>query len=144
MADKAEEKGLLGARISRALPDRPDGIRITAAIDLDMPILLVQISRTSSTFGASHSTLDRVFATEQIEKKKTLSPDPNRRSRRYFTQSEEKFDGESRGARHDVATGKANGGDAAWSTFLADGYHQPSDDMSQPRYVERGHEVSQT
>ena len=31
-----------------------------------------------------------------------------------------------------LATGMANGGDAAWGTFLEARYHQPSDDLSQP------------
>src|SRR5262249_7903679 len=30
------------------------------------------------------------------------------------------------------ATGMANGGQAAWTKFLATHYHQPSDDLSQP------------
>jgi hypothetical protein len=31
-----------------------------------------------------------------------------------------------------LATGMANGGKAAWDTFLAKHYHQPSDDITQP------------
>jgi Zn-dependent M28 family amino/carboxypeptidase len=31
-----------------------------------------------------------------------------------------------------LATGMANGGAAAWETFLANTYHKPSDDLSQP------------
>jgi hypothetical protein len=31
-----------------------------------------------------------------------------------------------------LATGYANGGDAAWKNFLAKDYHQPSDDLNQP------------
>jgi hypothetical protein len=31
-----------------------------------------------------------------------------------------------------LATGMANGGEAAWAKFLTTNYHQPSDDLSQP------------
>ena len=31
-----------------------------------------------------------------------------------------------------LATGRANGGKAAWDAFLARTYHSPSDDLSQP------------
>jgi hypothetical protein len=31
-----------------------------------------------------------------------------------------------------LATGMANGGEAAWGKFLSTNYHQPSDDLSQP------------
>jgi Zn-dependent M28 family amino/carboxypeptidase len=31
-----------------------------------------------------------------------------------------------------LATGMANGGEAAWGRFLSTNYHQPSDDLSQP------------
>lgn len=31
-----------------------------------------------------------------------------------------------------LATGMANGGEAAWPRFLSTHYHHPSDDMSQP------------
>ena len=31
-----------------------------------------------------------------------------------------------------LATGMANGGEAAWGEFLGQHYHQPSDDLSQP------------
>jgi Zn-dependent M28 family amino/carboxypeptidase len=31
-----------------------------------------------------------------------------------------------------LATGMANGGEGAWGKYLANNYHQPSDDLSQP------------
>jgi hypothetical protein len=31
-----------------------------------------------------------------------------------------------------LATGMANGGEAAWAKFLSTNYHQPSDDLTQP------------
>jgi Zn-dependent M28 family amino/carboxypeptidase len=31
-----------------------------------------------------------------------------------------------------LATGMANGGEAAWGKFMSNNYHQPSDDVTQP------------
>jgi Zn-dependent M28 family amino/carboxypeptidase len=37
-----------------------------------------------------------------------------------------------------LATGMANGGEAAWSSFLQTTYHHPGDDLSQPIHWQAG------
>ena len=129
MANTAEEKGLLGAEYFAHYPTVPID-RITAAIDLDMPILLYDFTDVVA-FGASHSTLDRVFRQAGSTMGVSLSPDPMP-EQAIFTRSDHYSMVKAGVPAVMLATGKANGGDAAWSTFLANSYHQPSDDVSQP------------
>ena len=60
VANTAEEKGLLGAEYFAHYPAVPIE-RVTAAIDLDMPMLLYDFTDVVA-YGAAHSTLAGVFA----------------------------------------------------------------------------------
>ena len=60
VANTAEEKGLLGAEYFAHYPTVPIE-RVTAAIDLDMPMLLYDFTDVVA-YGAGHSTLEGVFA----------------------------------------------------------------------------------
>ena len=129
VANTAEEKGLLGADYFAHNPTVPIE-RITAAIDLDMPLLLYDFTDVIA-FGVSHSTLDRAFQKAGSEMGVKLSPDPMP-EQAVFVRSDH-YAMVRRGVPAVMlATGMANGGDAAWPKFLSTHYHHPSDDMSQP------------
>jgi len=129
VANTAEEKGLLGAEYFAHYPTVPMD-RITAAIDLDMPILLYDFTDVVA-FGASHSTLDSAFRQAGSEMGVSLSPDPMPEES-IFTRSDHYPMVKAGVPAVMLATGLANGGDNALRTFLANNYHQPSDDVSQP------------
>ena len=129
VANTAEEKGLLGADYFAHNPTVPID-RITAAIDLDMPLLLYEFTDVIA-FGASHSTLERAFQKAGAEMGVTFSPDPMP-EQAVFVRSDH-YAMVKRGVPAVMlATGMANGGEAAWPRFLSRHYHHPSDDMSQP------------
>jgi len=129
VANTAEEKGLLGADYFAHNPTVPID-RITAAIDLDMPLLLYEFTDVIA-FGASHSTLERAFQKAGGEMGVKFSPDPMP-EQAVFVRSDH-YAMVKRGVPAVMlATGMANGGEAAWPRFLSTHYHHPSDDMSQP------------
>ena len=74
VANTAEEKGLLGAEFFAHYPTIPIE-RITAAIDLDMPMLLYDFTDVVA-FGASHSTIADAFRQAGAAMGVKLSPDP--------------------------------------------------------------------
>jgi Zn-dependent M28 family amino/carboxypeptidase len=129
VANTAEEKGLLGAEFFAHYPSVPID-RITAAIDLDMPMLLYDFTDVVA-FGASHSTLDAAFRRAGAEMGVSLSPDPMPEES-IFTRSDHYPMVKAGVPAVMLATGMANGGAKAYGTFLANNYHQPSDDLSQP------------
>jgi hypothetical protein len=129
VANTAEEKGLLGAEFFAHYPAVPID-RITAAIDLDMPLLLYDFTDVVA-FGASHSTLDTAFRQAGSEIGVSLSPDPMPEES-VFTRSDHYPMVKAGVPAVMLATGMANGGEKAYGTFLANNYHQPSDDLSQP------------
>lgn len=128
VANTAEEKGLLGAEHFAHNPTVPIA-RIAAAIDLDMPMLLYDFTDVVA-YGASHSTLDGVFSRAGAAVGVTLSPDPMP-EQAVFVRSDHYAMVKAGVPAVMLATGMANGGQAAWSTFLAGAYHQPSDDLTQ-------------
>lgn len=129
VANTAEEKGLLGAEYFAHNPTVPIS-RIVAAIDLDMPMLLYDFTDVVA-YGASHSTLDEVFSRAGGAVGVALSPDPMP-EQAVFVRSDHYAMVKAGVPAVMLATGMANGGQAAWSTFLANTYHQPSDDLAQP------------
>lgn len=129
LANTGEEKGLLGAESFADRPTVPID-RITAAIDLDMPMLLYDFTDVVA-YGASHSTLRDVVAKAAGEMGVKLSPDPMP-EQAIFVRSDH-YPLAKRGVPAIMlATGMANGGAAAWQKFMTSNYHQPSDDLSQP------------
>ena len=129
VANTAEEKGLLGAEYFAHYPTVPIE-RVTAAIDLDMPMLLYDFTDIVA-YGAGHSSLADVFRKAGAAMGVKLSPDPMP-EQAIFVRSDNYAMVKVGVPAVMLATGMANGGDAAWGKYLADSYHQPSDDLSQP------------
>ena len=129
VANTSEEKGLLGAEYFAHYPTIPID-RVTAAIDLDMPLLLYDFTDVIA-YGASHSTLDRAFQEAGAAMHVQLTPDPVP-EQAMFVRSDHYAMVKAGVPAVMLATGRANGGKAAWDAFLARTYHSPSDDLSQP------------
>jgi len=129
VANTAEEKGLLGADYFAHNPTVPID-RITAAIDLDMPLLLYDFTDVIA-YGASHSTLDKAFRAAGAEMHVELTPDPIPEEA-VFVRSDHYAMVKAGVPAVMLATGRANSGKAAWDAFLSRTYHRPSDDLSQP------------
>ena len=129
VAVTGEEKGLLGAEYFARHPPVPID-RITAAINLDMPMLLYDFTDVVA-FGATHSTVERAIQDAGRSMNIALAPDPWP-EQAIFVRSDHYPMVKAGVPAVMLATGMANGGDAAWGKFLASHYHQPSDDVSLP------------
>lgn len=129
VANTAEEKGLLGAEYFAHYPTVPVE-KITAAIDLDMPLITYEFTDVVA-YGATHSTLQDAFKQAGAEMNVKLSPDPMP-EQAAFVRSDHYAMVKVGVPAVMLATGMENGGSAAWGTFLSDHYHQPSDDLSLP------------
>lgn len=129
VANTAEEKGLLGAEYFAAYPPVPIE-RITAAIDLDMPMLLYDFTDVVG-YGAIHSTLGEALRKAGAEMGVALAPDPMP-EQAVFVRSDHYAMAKAGVPAVMMATGMSNGGTEAWGRFLSQRYHQPSDDLSQP------------
>jgi Zn-dependent M28 family amino/carboxypeptidase len=129
VAVTAEEKGLLGAEYFAHNP--PVAIeRIAAVVNLDMPMLLYDFTDVVA-YGAQHSTLAEVIAQAGRAMGVGLSPDPMP-DQGVFVRSDHYPMVKAGVPAVMLATGMANGGDAAWREFLTSRYHRPSDDLAQP------------
>jgi peptidase M28-like protein len=129
VANTAEEKGLLGAEYFAHYPGVPIA-RVTAAIDLDMPMLTYEFT-DAVAYGAGHSTLENALRKAGAAMGVTFSADPMP-EQAVFVRSDHYAMVQAGVPAVMLATGMANGGAAAWATYLANNYHQPSDDLSQP------------
>ncbi len=129
VANTAEEKGLLGADYFAHYPTVPID-KITAAIDLDMPLITYDFTDVIA-YGATHSTLQDVFKQAGAAMNVKLSPDPMP-EQAVFVRSDHYPMVKAGVPAVMLATGMENGGAAAWGKFLSDHYHQPSDDVSLP------------
>ena len=129
VANTAEEKGLLGAEYFAHYPTVPIE-KITAAIDLDMPLITYEFTDVIA-YGATHSTLQDTFKQAGAAMKVKLSPDPMP-EQAVFVRSDHYAMVKVGVPAVMLATGMENGGSAAWGKYLSDHYHQPSDDVSQP------------
>jgi Zn-dependent M28 family amino/carboxypeptidase len=65
VANTGEEKGLLGAEYFAHYPSVPID-RVTAAIDLDMPMLLYDFTDVVA-YGAGHSSLEKVLQSARAQ-----------------------------------------------------------------------------
>lgn len=129
IAHTGEEKGLLGADYFAAHPTVPIG-QIVGLVNLDMPLLLYDF-RDVIAFGAEHSTLARAVADAGRALGIAAANDPMPQESLFVRSDHYRFI--TRGVPSVfLTTGYANGGEAKWKRFLADGYHSPSDDVSQP------------
>jgi Zn-dependent M28 family amino/carboxypeptidase len=129
LIDTAEEKGLIGAEYFAHNPTVPLSA-ITSDVDLDMPILTYDFTDVTA-YGADRSSIGpsvrRAAATMNV----TLSPDPEP-DEGIFTRSDHYRFVEQGVPAVFLATGFANGGEAATRFFMKTNYHKPSDDLSQP------------
>jgi Zn-dependent M28 family amino/carboxypeptidase len=129
LASTAEEKGLLGADHYAHNPTVPLS-SIVADVDLDMPLLLYPFTDVIA-FGADHSTLGKVVADAAKPMGIALSPDPMPEENIFVRSDHYRFVQQGVPAVF-LATGYANGGEAAWKAFFDKAYHQAADDMNQP------------
>jgi len=127
VALSAEELGLLGSDYLARFPVRPG---MVANVNLDMPILTYQFTDVVA-FGAEHSTLGPLVAAAAEAEGVRLSPDPMP-EQNVFTRSDHYSFVQAGIPAVMLATGYANGGEAAWGQFFANGYHKPNDDLSTP------------
>ena len=123
----AEEKGLLGAEYFTLNPTVPAEAMV-ANVNLDMPILTYDFTDVVA-FGADRSTIADAVSAAAEEMGMTLSPDPMP-DQGLFTRSDHFRFVEIGVPSVFLATGYANGGEAAWGEHFAKNYHRPSDDMS--------------
>lgn len=128
VANTAEEKGLLGAESFANDPSVPIE-DIVSVVDLDQPMLLYDFTDVVA-FGADHSTLGESVRAGAARAGVALSPDPFPEETVFVRSDHYTF--VKRGVPAIMmATGWANGGEAAWKDFLANRYHQPGDDLTQ-------------
>lgn len=129
VANTAEEKGLLGAEAFANDPSVPIG-SIVSVVDLDQPLLLYNFTDVIA-FGADHSTLGNMVARAVAKAGVKLAPDPMPEETIFVRSDHYTF--VKRGVPALLlATGYANGGEAAWKHYLANDYHKPTDDLSLP------------
>src|SRR3954470_15662931 len=135
LIDTAEEKGLIGADYFARNPTVPKAA-ITADVDLDMPILTYDFTDVVA-FGADRSSIGPTVRRAAARMNVKLSPDPMP-DEGIFTRSDHYRFVEQGIPAVFLATGYANGGEAAYKTFMAQHYHKPSDDLSQPIRYDAG------
>jgi Zn-dependent M28 family amino/carboxypeptidase len=135
LIDTAEEKGLIGAEYFARNPTVPRA-SLVADVDLDMPILTYQFTDVVA-FGADRSSIGPAVKRAAGRMNVKLSPDPMP-DEGIFTRSDHYRFVEQGVPAVFLATGYANGGEAAYKTFMAEHYHKPSDDLSQPIRYDMG------
>lgn len=129
IANTGEERGLLGAEATAAMPPVP-AASIAAAVDLDMPLLLYPFTDVIA-FGGDHSTMGSAIARAAGAMGVSLAADPMPEETIFVRSDHYAFVKQGVPAIM-LATGYANGGAAAWADFFAKHYHQVSDDMNLP------------
>jgi len=135
LIDTAEEKGLIGAEYFAHNPTVPRA-GIVADVDLDMPILTYEFTDVVA-FGADRSSIGPSVRRAAAGMHVTLSPDPMP-DEGIFTRSDHYRFVEQGIPAVFLATGYANGGEAATKFFMKNHYHKPSDDLSQPIRYDMG------
>lgn len=125
----AEEKGLLGAAYMAANPLIPNA-DIAAVVNLDMPILTYDFEDMVA-FGAEQSTLGDLVGQAAAAEGLTLTPDPTPEEM-YFVRSDHYEFVKAGVPAVFLATGPGGPGAAATADFVANHYHQPSDDLNLP------------
>lgn len=125
----AEEKGLLGADFFAQYPSIGDK-EIIANVNLDMPLMLHSFTDIVA-FGGERSSLGPLAAEALAEIGVTVSPDPIP-EQGIFTRSDHYRFVEQGVPSIFLWPGFANGGEKVINEFLAEHYHNVSDDMSLP------------
>ncbi|HEY1124635.1 MAG TPA: M28 family metallopeptidase [Sphingobium sp.] len=124
----AEEKGKLGAEYFANHPTVPIE-RIAGNVDLDMPVLLYPFTDVIA-FGADHSSIGQIVTRATAPMQVSLAADPMPQDNIFVRSDHYAFVKRGVPAVF-LVTGYANGGEAAWTDFLTNRYHQPGDDMRQ-------------
>ncbi|CAN7461584.1 M28 family metallopeptidase [Phenylobacterium sp. LjRoot164] len=128
LLNTAEEKGLVGADYFARHP--PTTAPIVANINLDMPVLTYDFVDVVA-FGAERSSLGPTVQRAAGRMGLRLSPDPLPEEG-LFTRSDHFRFVEQGVPSVFLMTGFENGGREAFTSFLKDHYHKPSDDLSLP------------
>lgn len=128
VAVTAEEQGLIGADYFAHNPTVPKG-SLVADVNLDMPILLYDFQDVVA-FGAERSSVGPAVRRAAESMGVKLSPDPLP-DEGLFTRSDHYRFVEAGIPAVFLMTGFANGGEAAFTGFLANRYHKPNDDLRQ-------------
>ncbi|MEO1251112.1 MAG: M28 family metallopeptidase [Pseudomonadota bacterium] len=129
LAVTAEEKGLLGADYFVHYPTLGDKT-IVANVNLDMPVMLHEFTDIVA-FGGERSELGEIAEAALADIGVTISPDPLP-EQGIFTRSDHYRFVEKGVPSIFLWPGFANGGEEVLLNFLAEHYHQPSDDMALP------------
>ena len=129
LASTGEERGLLGADYFAQHPTVP-AASIIGNVDLDMPLLLYPFADVIA-FGANHSSLGPIVADAVQPMGLALGRDPMP-EQGLFTRSDHYMFVRQGVPAVFLATGYANGGEAAWNRFLSGAYHHADDDLQQP------------
>jgi hypothetical protein len=124
-----EEKGLLGAEYFARNPTSPLQ-NIVADVDIDMPVLTYEFTDVVA-FGADRSGIGPAVRRAAGRVGLQLSSDPMPEEG-LFTRSDHYRFVEVGVPAVFLMTGFQNGGEAAFRGFLANCYHKPCDDLSQP------------
>lgn len=122
----AEEKGLVGSSYNAANPTVPAD-QVVANINIDMPIMTYPFSDVVA-FGGPRSNMYPHVAAAVAEHGLTLSPDPNPEEG-FFTRSDQYSYVRNGIPVVYLEIGNGNGGQAAQADFLANHYHEPSDEV---------------
>lgn len=125
----AEEKGLLGSDYLARHPAY-GGKRVVSNVNLDMPIAIYPFTDVIA-FGAERSTLGPIVAGAAKSMGVALAPDPLPEENLFIRSDHYSFVKEGAPSVF-LVPGWANGGEKAFSDFLKNHYHKPSDDLSLP------------
>jgi Zn-dependent M28 family amino/carboxypeptidase len=135
LAVTGEEKGLIGSSYFVDHPTVPLA-DIVADVNLDMPVLLYRFEDMIA-FGAQRSTLGPIVARAVGAVGVGLSPDPMP-EQGFFTRSDH-FNFVRKGIPSVFLwPGIKGAGKAPFEDFLANRYHRPGDDLTQPILWDQG------
>lgn len=129
LAVTAEEKGLVGSDYFANHPTVPLK-SIVADVNLDMPLITYPFE-DMVVFGAQRSTLGPIVERAAGSVGVSMSPDPMPEEGIFVRSDHFRF------VQKGIPSvflwpGEKGPGKAAWADFMANHYHQPSDDLSQP------------
>ncbi len=130
-----EESGLLGSDYLARHP-LPVAGTMVADVNFDMPVLLYRFTDVVA-FGAQHSSMGPIVAAASKRDGIALSPDPIPEEGIFTRSDHYRFVQQGIPAVF-MVPGFAGEGEKQFRAFLADHYHQPSDDLSLPFDWEAG------
>ncbi len=135
MAVTAEEKGLIGSDYFANHPTVPKA-NIVADVNLDMPMLLYKFE-DMVVYGAERSTLGPIVRRAVESAGVVLSPDPLPEQGIFVRSDHFRFVQQGIPAVF-LWPGAKGPGKAAIDDFMANRYHKPGDDLTQPILWDQG------